>query len=299
MTQLKQKSSEVSMGEIFSFLKNKFFLIILVVTLFGIAGVILALSKNNIYQAEVVLVPSNSGSDSAGGIGGQFGGLAALAGVNLGANANDKSVLHIERLKSRKFLTQFIAKHNLHKDIYAVEGADKDTGKMNYDKDKLKRLDKNAQNAISVNYIYDRFIEDNLDVEVDKKTGLISLVIYHYSADFAKKLADLLVKDINQEIRKEEINDADNSIAYLELALKNTNVLETKKVFYQLIEQQLRTKMLATVKDEYAFKTIDPAIVPEHKYSPNRALIVSVSMFIGIIFISSFVIIRGLQNRLK
>lgn len=299
MTQFQQTNSEVSMGEIFSFLKDKFLVIIIVVTLFSIAGIILALSKNNIYQAEVVLIPSSSGADSAGGLGGQFGGLAALAGVNIGANTNDKSVLHIERLKSRKFLTQFIAKHNLHKDIYAVEGIDKDTGKMNYDAEKLKRLDKNAQNPISVNFIYDRFIEDNLNVEVDKKTGLISLFIYHYSAEFTKKLADLLVKDINQEIRKEEIKDAENSIAYLERALKNTNVLETKKVFYQLIEQQLRTKMLATVKDDYAFKTIDPAIVPEHKYSPNRALIVVVSMFIGIVFISSFVIIRGLQNRLK
>jgi uncharacterized protein involved in exopolysaccharide biosynthesis len=65
-----------------------------------------------------------------------------------------------------------------------------------------------------------------------------------------------------------------------------------KQIFYQLIEQQIQTKMLATVRDEYALKVIDPAIVPELKDGPKRALIVILSLFIALITSIGWVLIR-------
>ena len=39
--------------------------------------------------------------------------------------------------------------------------------------------------------------------------------------------------------------------------------------------------MLAEVRPEYVFKTIDPAIAPEKKSKPSRALICIIGTFIG------------------
>ena len=39
--------------------------------------------------------------------------------------------------------------------------------------------------------------------------------------------------------------------------------------------------MLAEVKDEFAFKTIDPAVVPEEKTGPKRALICVLATLLG------------------
>ena len=39
--------------------------------------------------------------------------------------------------------------------------------------------------------------------------------------------------------------------------------------------------MLANVRDEYVFKTIDPAIVPENKSEPKRALICVLGTLLG------------------
>ncbi|CAM4122045.1 Wzz/FepE/Etk N-terminal domain-containing protein [Pseudoalteromonas byunsanensis] len=290
------KNDDVTVGDIFSIVKARLILICMVVGIFAVLGVAFALSKPNVYQAQVLLIPAANSSDSGSGLSGQFGGLAALAGVKLGGGA-DKSMLHLEHFQSRKFLTKFIAQHQLEKDIFAAEKISGDTGEIVYDQDKLARLEPNAQNPASINYIYEQFIEDDFVLEANSKTGLVTLSVFHASPVIAKKLTDLLVQDINQEIRKEEILDADKSIKYLEVALENTNVLETKRMFYQLIEQQHRTKMLATVKEEYAFKVIDPSIVPERKYGPNRALIVVIFALVGGILSVCFVVVVGLRAK--
>ena len=52
-------------------------------------------------------------------------------------------------------------------------------------------------------------------------------------------------------------------------------------IFYQLIEEQTKTIMLANVRKDYVFKTIDPAIIPEEKDKPKRALIVILGTMLG------------------
>ena len=39
--------------------------------------------------------------------------------------------------------------------------------------------------------------------------------------------------------------------------------------------------MFANVRDEYVFKTIDPALVPEQKFKPKRALICILGFLFG------------------
>jgi len=45
-------------------------------------------------------------------------------------------------------------------------------------------------------------------------------------------------------------------------------------VFYQLIEEQTKTLMLAEASDEYVLKTISEAKVPVEQEKPNRLLII-------------------------
>ena len=42
--------------------------------------------------------------------------------------------------------------------------------------------------------------------------------------------------------------------------------------------------MLAEVRQEYVFKTIDPALAPEEKSKPNRALICVLGLLAGGLF---------------
>jgi uncharacterized protein involved in exopolysaccharide biosynthesis len=48
-----------------------------------------------------------------------------------------------------------------------------------------------------------------------------------------------------------------------------------------LIQSQTETVMLAEVRQEYVFKTIDPAVAPEEKSKPSRALICVLGTLLG------------------
>src|SRR5690606_34610492 len=111
-------------------------------------------------------------------------------------------------------------------------------------------------------------------------TGMIALRVNHYSPYLAKQRAPKDVEDVNEHIRKQDVEAAEAPISYLEEKLSETNVAGMQQVFYQLIENETRTVMLANAQNEYVFKTVDPAVVAQEKSEPNRALIsVAITMF--------------------
>ena len=56
---------------------------------------------------------------------------------------------------------------------------------------------------------------------------------------------------------------------------------EIQNLFYQLIQEKIKDGMLAETTEDFVFKIIDPAVVPEKKHSPQRALIVVLFTLIG------------------
>jgi LPS O-antigen subunit length determinant protein (WzzB/FepE family) len=65
-----------------------------------------------------------------------------------------------------------------------------------------------------------------------------------------------------------------------------------QSVFYQLIEDQIKNKMLAEVQDEFVFKIVDPAVIPEEKSKPKRALICILGFMLGGMLGVAFVLVR-------
>src|SRR5690554_1484848 len=81
------------------------------------------LTAEDIYRAEVVAAPTEEAQGSGlGQLAGQLGGLASLAGVNVGEGQLDKSVQAIEILWSRRFLSEFIDKHDIAIPLMAATG---------------------------------------------------------------------------------------------------------------------------------------------------------------------------------
>ncbi len=118
-------------------------------------------------------------------------------------------------------------------------------------------------------------------MNVDKKTNLVTVAIEWEDPELAAKWANKLVKRINQERRQEAIQEAEKSIKYLEDQLQKTGVVEIQQSIYKLIEAQTKTKMIASTREEYAFRIIDSAVVPEEKIKPKRTLIVILGIILG------------------
>ena len=105
--------------------------------------------------------------------------------------------------------------------------------------------------------------------------------------------ANELVSRINHHEKQLAIKEAEKSIAYLKEQLAKTSVVEMQQAIYQLMEAQTKKIMLANVRDQYAFKVIDPAVVPEKKIKPNRKLIVVLGFMLGLVASIFVVFVRS------
>jgi len=115
----------------------------------------------------------------------------------------------------------------------------------------------------------------------DTKANMVRVSIEYYSPELAQQWVTQLVADFNQYMREREAADASRSIAYLNSQVAQTNLADVRSMLFSLIEEQTKTLMLANVRDEYVFSTIDPAVVPELKDNPKRLLIVVLGLMLG------------------
>lgn len=239
-----------------------------------------------IYRAEVLLAPvSEERAGSLSSLAGQFGDLAALAGVNLGTN-KDKTAESIAALKSRSLSVAFMEKENL-KPILFPRKWSAETKKW---KD---------QDDVPTDWeAFEIFDKDIRLVNVDKKTGLVTLSIEWKDPVLAAKWANDLVKHVNIRLRNEAIEEAEKSVGYLEKQAAKTSAVEVQQAIYRLIEVQTKKQMLASTREEYAFAVIDPAVPPQNRIKPRRLVMMLFGFGAGLVFaVSTVVLLYGRTRR--
>lgn len=292
---------EIDLRELFLVIWQGKWIITVITALFAIASVVYAIKQPNIYRATTLLAPvsEQSGAGGLAKMAGQFGGLASLAGINLGGGGTDKTGLTLEVLQSRRFIENFIYEHQLLVPLIATKSWSAVNNEL--------LLDDELYNAETKTWVREvkapktaepsawdayKAFKEILLVSTDKETGMITLAIEHHSPEIAKQWLLWLVSDINETMREQDKLEAKNSIEYLTKKLQETQLADMKTVFYQLIEEQTKTIMLAEVSQEYVLKTIDPANAPEEKAKPKRALICLGGTFLGGVISLMIVLIR-------
>ena len=300
------ESDEIDLAELWRAIWSGKLLIIAISGIFAISSIIYAINQPNIYRATTLLAPASE-QGGAGGLAkmaGQFGGLASLAGINLGSGGTDRTGLALEVLKSRVFIENFIAKHQLLVPLMAANNWDVNSNTLTIDdevynvetKAWLREVKAPKKTEPSSWEAFEAF-KEILSVNTDKESGMVTLAIEHYSPEVASQWLLWLVDDINSTIREQDKVEAQNSIDYLSNKLQETQLADMQTVFYQLIEEQTKTIMLAEVSKEYVLKTIDPANAPEEKAKPKRALIVVLGTILGGILSVLIVLIRYFSRK--
>lgn len=262
----------------------------------SVLAVLVTLQLPNVYKSSTLIAPQDDKSGSLGALASQFGGLASMAGINLGNNES-KTNLYIEVLKSREFLYQFFEKNNVAVKLTAIKSWDKGQDKITYDAKKYnikshKWLvdDETKESLAPTNQeLYEEF-NKHLSIEPNKGTGFITLTFKHIVPRISKQWLMALVEALNEKMRQQEIEEKQQSIDYLKQQLEKTDVAEMQNVFYNLIEEQTKLMLLAEVKKDFAFKVIDKAVLPEKKSEPKRAVICLIAaIFAG--FVAVFIVL--------
>lgn len=294
-------AEEIDLREVFAAIWRAKWIVVGITAVSVLLSVLLALWLPNQYKASAILAPASTSSTSAlTQLAGQFGGLASLAGVNLGgAGGADEAVIAIELVKSWSFLDQFIKDNHIEVEVFAATGWDRINNRLQIDPDIYdvsqkkwvrKFNPKKGETAEPSSWeLYEKLV-DRIEIDQDKKTGLVNLSVEYYSPILAKEWTGKLVMSINKLLQEQDRKEASRSIEFLNKQIDRTSVSDMKTVFYKLVEEQTKNLMLAEVNEEYALKTLSEAKVPEEKSKPNRAVICVLGTMLGLL-VALFVIL--------
>ncbi|MCP3887724.1 MAG: hypothetical protein GY702_02465 [Desulfobulbaceae bacterium] len=264
---------------------SKWLIMSITVLCTGIA-VAAALFMTPIYRSEVLMAPvTDEQSSRLSSMAGQFGGLAALAGINIGGDSGSKEEA-IALLKSRALTEQFIKDEKLLTVLFYKD----------WDAENKKWDVREKEDIPTMGNAYKKFNKDVRSVSIDRKTGLVTLSIEWKDPKLAADWAAELVKRANSQMRYRAIKDAEKSLKYLNKELKKTSAVEMVDAIYSLIEGQIKTIMFANVREEYSFKIIDPPVISDldDEVWPKKKLMVVfgcvIGLFLGVftVFIRNF-----------
>jgi len=279
---------EIDLRKLFGVLWAGKLKIIAITAVFAFVSVIYALSVPNQYTATALLAPAQSDSSDLSGALGKLGGLASLAGVSIGSGDSSEAQIAQEIMQSWSFIEGFIATNNIAAEVYAAEGWSKGSNELQindgvYDTENKQWLVENESGVTgppSSWYLFQAFSE-RLKVSEDKSSGLVSVSIEYYSPQIAKQWLDMYVAAINAHMQQRQMTKVTNNINYLQAQIEKTSIAEMREVFYNIIEEQTKNKMVAEASPEYAFVAVSPSMVPEQKSQPQRALICILGTLLG------------------
>jgi len=284
-----QYDDEIDLRELFSVLWAGKIKIIAITVVFAVASVIYALSVPNQYKATALLAPAKSDGGGLSGALGQMGGLASLAGISLGGGESGEAQIAQEIMKSWSYIEGFIAENNIAVEVFAAEGWRKGSNELKIDDDlydtetKTWSVKNDTTGEVGPPSSWELFksFSKRLAVSEDKKSGLVSVSIEYYSPLIAKQWVDMYVESINRFMQQRQVDKVTRNIAYLQEQIGKTSIAEMQDVFYSIIEEQTKNKMLAEASPDYTFVAVGPSMVPEEKSQPKRALICIIGTLLG------------------
>lgn len=219
------------------------------------AGYAYGALKKPVFRAETLLAPASDDSSPLGGgelgrFASQFGGLASIMGIGGGGGTSKE--IAIATLNSRQLLEPFVREQNLKGILFAHR----------YDPATKSYRGGLFSGPPGIDDVLLVFRRDVFEVSEDRRTGLIRVRVDWGDPKQAADWVNDLVARANAETRAEAISDAKRSLEFLQRELAGTNTLSVRDSISRLTETQLNRIMVANVREQYAFRVIDPAVAP-------------------------------------
>jgi uncharacterized protein involved in exopolysaccharide biosynthesis len=252
-----EKESEIDVVALFWAVWDQKYLVLAISLLGGVVAAVLALTATPLFRAQVVVTEvHDKGLGGSGSMMGELGGLASIAGVDLGANGEGAERSAV--LSSRGLVDAFVARY------------------------KIAPLINGDSKGLNSQWIaVERFRKAVLDLHEDKIKQTTTITIDWRDPAVAARWANDFVAVANELLRTRAIEESTRNLDYLKKQLLQTNIVEIQQAINRLVESETKTLMLANGRLEYAFTIVDPAVVPEIRVSPRRTLMVISGLFIG------------------
>lgn len=253
-------------------------------------AIYLCFALERVYEAQALLAPISENGGALGNVPSQFGGLAALAGIDLSGGGQDQRAEAVALFRSRKLSYAFVEENNLLPVLFNEV----------YDEASSTWLVDVPREVPTLGDAHEKLHTEVISLSEDLRTGLITVSVRWKDAETAATWAEELVRRVNETLRQEAIEQAQQSIAYLEKLIDEISYVTVRQSLFELMTQQIRSMMVANAREQYAFKVIDPPQVADDDsfVSPNRPLLLVSGIIAGITLAASLAFMLTLARKL-
>ena len=123
----------------------------------------------------------------------------------------------------------------------------------------------------------------------NQKDNSIQVSMQFRDPRIAADIVNYTLLELTDHMSNEARRVADTNKKYLESQIDKTADPFIKTKIYALIAQQIETAMMAEVKENFAFKILDPPRTPDMKIKPKRTQMVIIA-FIVSLFLGVFIV---------
>lgn len=282
--QLKFSREEVSLRELLQVLHGARWLIIVITATSTLVAIAAAIILPPQYDASVIVSPVSNDDGQLGALGSlasQFSGLASLTGISAASTVERNKALVI--LESRALTERYIASQNLLPILFDDR----------WNAEKQQWRDSGPDKTPTLWRANKRFDDDIRTVREGPKTGLIKLTITWKDPNLAAQWANGLIREANNYLRTEAVDESERNIAYLRGLIANTDLVTIRDAISSVLEKEINKQMLARGTEEYALKVLDPALPSERPEILRKAGWVLGSGLGGLFLSVLFVLLRA------
>ena len=284
-----EKELNFNLAELFGFLKKKVISILLLGLGTTLLVIFLSFLSDDYYisSARLTVVADQSApSGSAASFLGGFSGGGGIGGSQLYTKIKEVE----EVITSRDFFRHLLTVNpGIFNDILYADSYNKDLQSIVYlqgapaiediiNKDKLFSVNENFFNA------YSQFLQ-SFEFTKELKSDFFTISYTHISPVFANQMLELVISEANEIQKTIEINEANNALDYLLGEIGVATNAEVRGSMSKLVERQLKTKMIANMRENYSIKIIDSPFIPTKKSGPLRAIIAILTFIVSILLI--------------
>jgi uncharacterized protein involved in exopolysaccharide biosynthesis len=268
-------------GAVAAELRSTWKMMLGIVLLFSAAFTTVAFTLSPVYRAEVLLAPMQPDVGGLAQMLGPLGGIADFAGLGDLGDSDGVSALAV--LKSRDLGMEFIRNYELASELIErkgwrkrVFGAASDTSEEQRQWDAYENFDGIVRAVIE-----------------DRRTGLVTLAFKWSKAEALPVWLNNYVALCNDRLKRLAIDDAAQQLQYLREQLEQTNSVEVRQALNRLIEARLKEMAVAQTRNDYAFRTVDPPVIPQERASPRRGSLLVVGVLVGLFVCIGIALIRA------
>ena len=206
------------------------------------------------YRAQAVIAPISS----SGGLGSMSGasdmmdnmggGLMSLFNLASGGDSASVAERYLSIMNSYAFTIELIKRYHLERKI----------------------VDSTSKNAPTVTrWQMHRALLSRFSAEYNYRSGNLELYFQDPSPDDAQRILGYYLDSLRDKLRNEEVQSASAAAVSLQDEIRKTSDALLQTQLYELMARQVQREKVAQVQADFAFKVIEPPVVPDNYYAPS------------------------------